>query len=61
MSTYTITTSQDNTGVAPADHQWCAWFGEVDFDEGTGIGWGHSEAAAVRNLLNNFEGPWEEA
>lgn len=59
MSTYTITTSQDNTGVAPADHQWSACFG--DADEGTSFGWGATEAAAVRDLLDNFVAPWEDA
>lgn len=59
MSTYTITTTQDNTGVAPADCQWSACFGEAD--EGTNFGFGATEAEAVRDLLDNSTAPWEAA
>lgn len=57
MSTYSITTSQDNTGVAPPWARWVAHFG--DADEGTNFGCGATEAEAIRDLLNNAVAPWE--
>lgn len=59
MSTYTITTSQDNTGVAPRDSIWNACFGDFDLDVPYGAG--HTEAAAIADLLANNDAPWGEA
>lgn len=59
MSIYTITTTRDLTGVAPAHCQWAACFG--DADEGLSFGFGATEAEAVRDLLDNTVAPWGSA
>lgn len=57
MSKYTISTEQDNTGIAPGQFSWRAWFG--DWDLGDPIGEGPTEAAAIADLIENYDCPWE--
>ena len=59
MSTYTIITEQDNTGLAPLCWRWTACFGDVDV--GADYGFGATEAEAVHDLLSTFVAPWEAA
>ena len=56
MSTYTITTEQDNTGLAPLCWRWTACFGD-----GADYGFGATEAEAIHDLLSTFVAPWEAA
>lgn len=57
MSTYTVSTERDNTGIAPGNHTWHAWFG--DADQGNVYGHGYTEADAIADLFDNYDCPWE--
>lgn len=50
---YVIHTYEDRTGVAPADAQWMACFGEYDL--GAVIGTGATEVDAISDLVLNHD------